>query len=160
MARNLGTSFEQEIERSCGTYAMNRIAKIHKCDPPTKVIGKKIIYIENPFPDFVGSWTEKNGRALVFEAKRTEKAMLAVSERSGLKFDQLNQLDNWARGGAFAALLWQHKGETRAMTVPQIRRALRESGRKSLTWDQASILPRGNGWVRYDFLLWARNLTG
>lgn len=156
--RNQGTSYETELERAFGTYLLNGIAKVEKCDAPTKVLGKKVIYLENPFPDFIGTWTQQGGRLLTFEAKRTDAPTLGVG-KSGLKTHQLDALDLWHRAGGFSALLWQYRGETRAMTAGQIRKALSETGRKSLMWEQATPLPRGTGWVSYDFLKWAKELT-
>ena len=79
--RNTGLSFQKTIVEICKEYNRIGIAKIEKVDPPTRIIGtgykKRIIFMENPFPDFAGTWTAYGGRSIHLEAK------------SKLKFDSL-----------------------------------------------------------------------
>lgn len=160
MSANLGTTWETELELICEHYKARGLAKIHKIDPPIKVLARvkgglsRVIFLENPFLDFGGTWTARRGRCLFFEAKFTSEPKLAICAKggSGMSHDQLDALIEWHDAGALAFLLWMHGGECRILTVSMIRARLAETGRKSLRWIDAFRVPRGTGYCTWDFL--------
>src|SRR4051812_39497067 len=76
-AGNTGKAFEKELERTCGAYNSQRIARLQKVDPPVRIIrymdkekGKlveRIIFLQNPFLDIMGCWTARGGRTILVE---------------------------------------------------------------------------------------------
>lgn len=156
---NQGTAFERELETIFEAYAKQGRAKIHKVDPPTKVLGRKVLFMPNKWLDFCGAWTEQGGRLLMIEAKRTDKPRLALGGTGGLSETQWHNAMDWQRAGAMVLILWQYRGEIRATTPAMGMAACRENDRKSLRWCDAHRLPRGLGWVTFDPLKWAASLT-
>lgn len=166
MGANSGTAFERQLVQIFDGYAKQRRAKIHKVDPPHKVVTRRIagrwvqqvILEENPWLDFAGSWAEAGGRMLVIEAKTTREPRLPLrvaKGASGLSDEQWRNGIDWQRAGAMVLILWEHRGEIRATTPAMAAHAARELGRKSIRWCDAHPLPRGLGWVRFDVLSWA-----
>jgi len=105
-----GAEFEKEVIRRAALYEKERLLVLRKVDPPTRIIGKaKIIYLPNPFLDFVGSYTEAGGRAIFIEAKQTDGDKLGIgsSNSSGVTVKQLHALRVWSASGAIAAVLWK-----------------------------------------------------
>lgn len=159
MGANSGTAFERQLELIFQAYLKQGRAKIEKVDPPTKVLGRKVLFMPNPWLDFAGSWTEQGGRMLMIEAKTTQKPTLALGGSRGLTESQWQNAMDWARAGAMVLILWEHRGEIRATTPAMAMRACRENERKSLRWCDAHRLPKGSGWVTFDPLTWALCLT-
>ncbi len=102
--------FESRVVRQCTGYLRDGRAKIHKVDPPTKVLGRgRIIFLANPFLDFIGV---ASGRMFMFEAKRTERPYLPLGGR-GLAKKQINDLLAWRAADAITGILWEHDAVVR-----------------------------------------------
>jgi len=161
MGRNQGTEFENELKLIFSAYKTQGRATLEKVDPPSKVLGNRVIYMENPFLDFVGSWTEQGGRALFIEAKATDEPRLLIGGKSnsnGMKDNQLANALAWWRAGAMVLVLWRFQGEVRVFTPAMAKHATMENGRRSLRFCDAHRLPSGYGFLRYDPLTWAKAL--
>lgn len=156
---NRGTEFERELETIFSAYLAQGRACIKKIDAPTKVMGKRVIFLENPWLDFGGAWTERGGRLIKIEAKTTEEPTLRIGGTGGLTESQWGNAMDWQRAGALVLILWRYKGEIRVTTPAMAMHACRENDRKSLRWCDAHPLPTGHGWVRFDPLTWAARLT-
>lgn len=153
--KNRGKEFEAEIEETCRAYERQKVAKVHKVDPPTRVFmssnARRVIMLGNPFLDFVGTICS-SGRMLTFEAKHTEEPRLAFRS-SGISENQLHALFSWQAAGALAFVLWRHRNETRLVTPADIRRAEAED-RSSIRWDTPGLplVGQGLGMALVDFL--------
>lgn len=148
-------SFEAMLKLECDRLAVRGIAKIEKVEPPTKTIrqGKftKVIQLENPFLDFIGTWTECGARTVILEAKSTEEPRLPICVDNGLKVTQMGNLQRWAAAGAAVGILWDHKGDTRFVTLKQVVEARGEL-RASIQWADALRIQKGRGMYVPDFL--------
>lgn len=163
--QNDGTAFERELELLFEAYTKQGRAKVHKVDPPTKTFNvkgkpgmRRTVNLANPFLDFTGAWTEQGGRALLIEAKHTEKPRLPLGGDEGLTAEQWANAMDWHRAGAMVLILWRHAGEVRVTTPALAMAAAREYDRKSIRWADAHRLPAGYGFIRYDPLRWAEAL--
>lgn len=159
-SRNDGKSFEALVATICGHYAARGILRARKVDPPTKTFGKgKIIHLENPFLDFVGTWTERSGRALFFECKSTSSHRLPFGA-GGITDNQTESLRQWAYAGAVAFVLWEYKGLVKLIPQTVLGLALAK-GARSIMWEAeeqgTQVLP-GLGFIMYDFAAVMRNL--
>jgi recombination protein U len=102
-SKEAGQAFEDAIIEACEIYERQHIAKIEKTPEPIRQIGKmnaegtfKACYIKQAQPDFKG--TVKGGRAVVFEAKHTDKSLIqqsAVTEWQWKSLDQHEELGAW-----------------------------------------------------------------
>ena len=154
-----GGELERTLEAIHGVYRMTRRAKVHKVDPPVRIVGgggaRRIIFLENPFVDYVGAWTERNGRMLAIEAKETTEPRLdmATAKLSGTQQLALTQ---WRDSGALALVCWRHEGEIRLVTIA-IMLAEQAAGRASVRWSRAVPLLRTE--VPHDYLETADRLN-
>lgn len=114
--------FEDRVEQQCRRYLRDGRAKIHKVDPPTRVIGHnpaRIIFLENPFLDFIGiastgALIADEFRPIMFEVKRTERPYLPLKGKGrGLTQKQLKALVAWRAAGAITGILWEHDAVVR-----------------------------------------------
>jgi len=153
-----GQAFEREVGMVCDAYRATGRADIRKVDPPTRTLwkcGKPVtILLPNPFLDFVGTWTEMGGKAVMIEVKSTEEPRLAVlaekQKGSGISHDQLTNALAWEKAGAAVAFLWRHDRAVRLLTPSMVRAATTD--RKSVTWTTAHLVPAGLGFCFHDFL--------
>jgi hypothetical protein len=150
---NDGRAFQKEIEITCGGYQSLRKATIRKVDPPTRLIGggekRRVMFLANPFLDFCGSWTERHGRALFFEAKSTATHRLRLGD-GGLTYTQQDVLRNWRHACAATFVLWQWSGRC-CVFLPEM--IPNDGGvTKSLMFENGLPVPRGVGSIIWDFL--------
>ncbi len=156
-ARNNGKTFEALLTRIFTAYEDRGIATLRKVDPPTRVVGKpprqRVIYLENPFLDYVGV-QRATGRALFIEAKSTMEPRLEIgtekTEGRGLSLPQINNMERWNQAGAGVCVLWGYGDAIRLVTLQQIHRSA--VTRRSVPWDDAWHIPQGPGFIIYDFL--------
>jgi penicillin-binding protein-related factor A (putative recombinase) len=144
--KNRGQEFEKRLQKVHDFYAMNRLAKIEKVAPPVLVIRGKQIMMRNPFLDFTGVWTERDGRALVIEAKFTaDEERMGICGSGGVSENQYSNLWAWRDAGAVCAVLWFNaKHDTiRMATVPMLAQCV-QAGRKSIRWDEMLEVPRSD----------------
>lgn len=159
LATKRGREFESILARICDCYRQSARAKIHKVDPPSKVVGRgssaRIIYGENPFLDFIGTWSERGNRSLMLEAKSTSKHLLAIdTKKGGLTRNQITSMISWRKAGTVTALLWYRSDlrEVKVITLETIEFAV-ENGARSLRWEDFSKCSKGrDARVPFDFL--------
>jgi penicillin-binding protein-related factor A (putative recombinase) len=101
-----GKEFEKEIKELSASYEARRILVLRKCDPPVRMLGKRVLFLKNPFLDFVGAIC-RNGRALFIEAKETKTGKLPVDNAGGVTEHQMHCLKVWHHAGAVAAVVWR-----------------------------------------------------
>lgn len=150
-----GQAFQKRVE--LGFVALRRAgrATIEKIDPPVRVVGtgqfRRVIFLENPWLDYGGVWTEAGGRAMQIEAKSTEQPRLPVGRPGGLTAQQTANLIGWHRRGVACAVLWGHGDETRILTAEEIESAV-DAGAASIRWRHVPAVPRGTGGLEFDWL--------
>lgn len=151
---NTGKDFEKLLEAVFQGYETRGIARIQKVDPPVRIVGpfgrKRVIFLENPWLDYAGSWTEAGGRMLIIEAKSTEEPSLELGD-GGITKRQTDELTKWDRYGALTGIVWHHRGDVRVITAATLRVAL-AMGLKSFKWQHLPPVPKGEGWVLWDVL--------
>lgn len=161
-AKAAGDALEAEIELICSGYLQQGVAKIHKVDPPIKIVrrGKSAIGIPQPSPwvDWLGCWTAQGGRTVHFESKNTGQPRLPLLTKDGLKESQWDNLVKWHRAGALTGVIWGHQGRMKFISLATIAHAL-EQGDRSLKWRHHQLIPRGAGLVTWDFLAAAAELA-
>lgn len=146
-----GKAFENWVDSWCRIYEKAGRATIRKVDPPTRIVGgRRIIFLPNPFLDYIGSWTERGGRTIVLEAKanvkRSKRLPVNVEKGAGVRVKQWTWLQNWERAGAAAGVLWWNAGDLRLVTPEQIRKAL-SSGQKSVDVEKTFPVKREGGFL-------------
>lgn len=153
-ANHRGKAFQGRLESIFLGYEKGGHATIRKVDPPVKVFGtgkqRSVVFIDNPWLDFHGTWTDQGGRAIAIEAKATDGDRLAMGT-GGVTQDQLDSIWRWHSAGAITAVAWERGPEIRILTGPEIIDAW-NAGAKSIQWRHASPVPRGIGWVEFDIL--------
>lgn len=152
-----GKDFEKNLEDVFAAYKRRGIAKIEKVDPPVRVIGggkfRKIIFLENPWLDYAGTWTEFGGRQLIIEAKSTQDERLPIVEKEGgVTLKQIDDLLDWHRHGAAVGIVW-HKAKEVKVITPATLAAVRSMGLKAFQWRHLGpVVPRGEGFILWDVL--------
>lgn len=153
--QNQGKDLQNTILRIARTYQDRNVCKIHKVDPPVRVVGfgaaRKVIFMPNPFVDFIGSWTERGGRSIALEAKSTAKPTLPILQSGGITEAQYESLWSWRKSGAAVGVLWEYGQEIRFAPLEALRAQL-DAGVKHLKWDNATPVPRGTGFCEFDFM--------
>jgi hypothetical protein len=149
--KNTGQEFEHELELTFAGYHNLRRATVRKVSPPTRTFGGgKIVYLPNPFLDYIGSWTERNGRALIVEAKSTLEPRLKFGP-GGLTDTQLGSFRVWSAAQAECCLIWRAGRTVWVFTAAEILRAV-ESGKRSIAAKDGHPVPPGQGLILWDFL--------
>lgn len=152
--KNTGKWLQDEIDAIAKDYQRRGILTLKKVDPPTRVIPgprPKVIMLENPFLDFIGTWTERQGRCLVLEAKSTEEPKLTICNSGGLSERQWNALHAWETAGAVTGVLWGYReAEIRFVPMAALRAQWRSEA-KHIKWENATPIPRGTGFCTWDF---------
>ncbi len=123
---NRGREFEKEILEVAKRYEADRSMTLRKVDPPTRFIRGKIVMMANPFLDFCGSWTERGGRAVFLEAKRTDTDRLKLCCAGGLTEKQLQSLRRWRSAGAVTGIIWRSKSGDFFINMGEVESALAE----------------------------------
>ena len=158
--KNSGKSLEARLEKVNSTYQAKNIAMLRKADPPSKTItirGKKVhMLLANPFPDFIGVWTEKNGKALFIEAKSTMKPLLPIFQKSGgLTAKQISYMLEWNKAGGCVGIVWEYDLKWKFISIDQvIRTSLEKRGksyRRSIKWEECKDIRPTRG-VLIDYL--------
>lgn len=160
---NTGIPFQSKIEATARQYQAANWLRLRKVDPPTRVLGggagRRIIFLPNPFLDFVGAWTERKGRMVVIECKSTSKPKLPFDSSGGITTAQLDSLRNWHNAGAVAFVLWEFGDKVRMITasdLAQCRDAARSNEQfKYVAWDSmitGNDIKQGATYCLVDFL--------
>lgn len=152
---NQGRWLQDLVTTICEDYDRRRLAKIHKVDPPMKIVGtgyaRKTIFMPNPFVDYIGAWEVRAGRAIALEAKSTADPSLALCQSCGVTDKQWLALNGWRRAGAAVGILWGYRDEIRFVPFEAARAQL-TTGVKHVKWEHATPVPRGLGMCVFDFL--------
>lgn len=152
-ARNDGRRFEDLFRGVADQYHHLRLLRLEKCDPPTKVMGKRpfvnIIYQENPFADWVGSWTERGGRSLIIETKSTQEDKLQLGSK--LSDKQIEWLQRWHSAGAVTGVVWEADFKVGFLPLGRIMDVVK-SGRRHIKFAEADPVPQGKGFIMFDFI--------
>ncbi len=152
---NDGRGFQKEIELTCGGYQNRCAATLRKVDPPTRLVGtgaaRRVLFMANPFLDYVGTWTARHGRAIFIECKSTSTHRLPFKRSGGLTEEQLSTMKTWRLASAATALLWQFNGRV-TLWIPEDLMQAEETGAKSLVFENGRHVPNGEGKVVWDFL--------
>ena len=153
--RNDGRGFENALEVIFTRYAAHNRMRVKKAEPPCKVMGfgagRRVIFLKNPFLDFVGLWNERAGRFVTLEAKSTSKPVLPLDSDGGVTTAQVEALRWWTVAGGAAAVLWEHRGEVKLVLPLTIVDTLRT--RRSLRWEAAGqLIKPGLGLERWQVL--------
>jgi penicillin-binding protein-related factor A (putative recombinase) len=150
-ARNDGTGFENSLAGVLRCYASAGQMRVKKVSQPIKVFGppgnQRVIHLENPFLDFVGAWTERGGRMIMFEAKSTIEPKLQLGSK--LSDNQAASLHLWDVANAVSFLLWEHRGAVRLWTDWMIAEQATEW--RHLKFERGVVVPAGLGFVLWDF---------
>lgn len=142
---NDGKAFEKELEKVFAEYQFRGIMRLAKVDPPTRIIGPgRIVYLENPFLDYCGSWTKRGGRAIFIEAKSTKQDKMSVGKESGLRSQQWEQMRHWNRAGAVVFMLWKCGDGVALFTPEGIQSILDEKSRINIEDGQWLWPGKGN----------------
>ena len=153
--KNDGRGFQDELKLTAEGYRRAGIAKLEKVDPPTRMVGggefRKVIFLANPFLDYVGVWTAHHGRALFIEAKSVEVGRLKINTSGGVSTTQWAAMMGWRRAGAACAVLWRRKGEVRLWT-PEMLLEAEATGDKSVVFETGLLVRQGKGTLIWDFL--------
>tara|TARA_R110000796_G_C14571530_1_gene435797 strand:- start:35106 stop:35606 length:501 start_codon:yes stop_codon:yes gene_type:complete len=144
--RNKGTTFERALEAIFHCYQRSGRAKIHKVDPPIRVIHgppKRIIPLENYHLDFAGTWTELGGRMIIIEAKWTEDRRLRIGRTGGITENQIANMRSWEKAGAATAAVWGSPLGMKMVSLDMIDERIQATERVSLRWCDAVTVPPG-----------------
>ena len=117
---NRGMPFEELVERVCTSYERRGIMRLRKVDPPTFMINGQWVRKTSPFLDYVGTWTERGGRAIFLECKSTRGGKLPMFSKGGLTDEQYKALQAWHQAGAVSCLLWLDRSMVALVTASQI----------------------------------------
>ena len=134
---NDGREFQAAVQAQLQDYQFQGIMRLRRVSPPTRIVGsgrcRRVIFLDNPFHDFIGVWSRGGGRMVVIECKDTEDGRLPVGGSGGVTENQWNQLQHWTNANAVAFVLWYVRSEPGAFffTVPMLKSVL-ATGRKSV----------------------------
>lgn len=157
---NDGRAFEEIFKKTCAAYFQSRVLRLTKVEPPVRVLGwgpnRKVIFLENPFSDWIGTWTERGGRMLMIETKSTSEPRLRMSEDGGLSINQIEWQKRWHFAGAAVGIVWEWRTSDlghSAVFVP-IGRAweIWKSGRRHIKFEEGDPIHQGQGFALVDFL--------
>jgi penicillin-binding protein-related factor A (putative recombinase) len=154
LSNSLGQAFQTRLASTLSGYRRAGIADLQKIDPPVRVygtgIGRRVVFLENPWLDYAGTWTARGGRAIHLEAKATEGERLPIG-KAGVSESQLAALRRWTAAGAVAAVIWGHADEMRVVTAQALLAAW-DAGAKSIQWRHLPAVHRGTGLIEFDIL--------
>ena len=153
-SNDAGKAFQSRIESIFLGYRKASRADMEKIDPPLKVYGtaarRSVVFLENPWLDYAGTWTEQGGRALFIEAKSTEGERLGLGS-SGVSDGQIKSLRRWSNAGAIAAVAWFHRDQVKIIPARELIDAW-DAGAKGIQWRHLPAVPRGTGLIEFDIL--------
>lgn len=149
-----GQWLEKEIGMINDAYRLQNIAKIHKVSPPSIVIYNpvlRVVMLENPYLDYIGTWTSRDGRTISIEAKSTEKPSLTICQDGGITDRQYAALHAWHQSGAAVGVLWGYQERIRFVTIAALTSQI-QAGVKHIKWDQVQPIPTGLGFITHDYI--------
>ena len=96
--REIGKTFEEQVEAICDFYKINKLARIEKTPEPMKILKHienghfETVFTKSAQPDFKG--TIKGGRTVVFDAKFTESDKITYQVLSDFQRETLLKYDS------------------------------------------------------------------
>lgn len=118
-----GGKLEELVKNSAIREA--RYYTLEKVDPPVRVMGfganRRVLFLKNPFLDFVGCWTAGGGRMIACECKETNEPKLAFGSTSGINAQQCENLFRWRNAGGIAFVLWQFEDNVNLLSAAWLR---------------------------------------
>lgn len=152
-AANDGRRFQEVVERTAAAYEALGALRLRKVDPPVKIAGGKILFMENPWPDFVGCLNDR--RMIALEAKSTSEHRLGFDGDGRLTRKQVDLLIDWGNAGAVSGVLWEFVGNGVCWVPWPALADARRDGAKSLAFAErhaAFPVEAGAGGVEWDFV--------
>lgn len=145
--RNTGAVAEKMILLTAKEYERRGILTLRKVDPPLRTWGPgRTILLPNPWLDFAGAWTERDGRMFLVEVKSMRERQLRIGI-GGVNDRQLENAVLWSRAGAAVLLLWECSGGWFAGPLPEIA-----VGTETLSPGSLMEVQRGTGLILVDFV--------
>lgn len=148
---NTGKSFEAQIQKSIDEYHRLGVLWAHKVDPPVRMVGKRVIFLRNPFLDFSGCYTADKGRALFFEAKSTAGHLLPLGSKGGITLQQIQTMRTLSKAGAAVFVLWRSGQRDTYFISGSVVCSLWDRGRKSLQRDDCWPIDLSVGVIQVPF---------
>lgn len=149
---NTGKPFETCLAHVFDAYRACGVMDVRKVEPPIKILQrgsvKAVIFLDNPFLDYIGSWRERGGRMIALEAKSTATNHLAVGKTGGVTARQWQALTDWSSAGAAAGIIWECPAGV--FFVPLGQAAKAANNRARVTPEFGIKLPPGKGFVFFD----------
>lgn len=153
-SNDAGKAFQARMKSIFDGYRKARRADLEKIDPPLKVYGtgakRSVVFLENPWLDYSGTWTERAGRAIYIEAKATAGERLGLGS-SGVSDSQIRNLRRWTAAGAIAAIAWEFDNQIKIVPARELLDAW-DAGAKSMQWRHLPPVARGMGLIEFDIL--------
>lgn len=143
------------FERTVSAYFNAKVLRMVKVEPPVRVIGwgatRQVIFLENPFPDWTGVWTERAGRSLMIETKSTCEPRLAMKEKGALSANQIDWLKRWHVEGAAVGVVWEWMNHGCVFLPIGKVWQIWQSGRRHIKFDECDPVLQGTGMILIDF---------
>ena len=145
-----GKAFEQDIVDLAASYEKARVLVLRKVDPPVRMLGQRVLFLRNPFLDFAGSLTSRNGKAIFVEAKETSDGKLAIKSQNGVTAHQWHMLRVWNCANAITAVVWHAKPRVYFLPVDWIQACLTRCERMHIkeTDVPRKFLARKGDWIK------------
>lgn len=155
--KNDGRTFEDAFQKTADAYFNARILRLCKVEPPVKVLGfnesnRRVIFLENPYPDWTGAWTERGGRSLMIETKSTCEGQLPIRQKGALSFNQIEWLKRWHHAGAAVGIVWEWMNQGAVFIPIGQAVAIQKTGRRHIKFEECEPVLQGRGFVLFDFV--------
>ena len=158
--RNDGRRFEKMLEHIFDAYRSTKEMDVRKTEPPCRTVGtghkRQVIFLENPWTDFTGCWTERSGRMIALEAKSTSEDRLSIGKSGGVTERQFLALMDWAAAGAAVGVLWDCPSGVFFVSLAACSEVA--NSRTRLQPENCIKIPSGNGFIVYDIAQVLRQL--
>lgn len=153
-----GRSLEHELEIIASLYAERGILRLGRTTPPTRTWregeSQRVCFLKNPWLDYAGTWTEREGRMLLIEAKTTHEPVLNLAAgkdgKGGLSKNQIENLMLWEKAGAAVGCIWQWQGKCVWINTKDIQREFPKV--KHVYFRDLPPIPQGEGFILIDFV--------
>lgn len=155
-AANDGRTFEDIFRKTADAYFYARILRLTKVEPPVRVVGwgpnRRIIFLENPFPDWTGAWCERGGKSLMIETKSTSEPRLRLQEQGALSINQIDWLKRWHQCGSAVGVVWEWMNQGAVFLPIGLIDQVWKSGRRHIKFEEGDPIQQGKGFVLIDFV--------
>jgi penicillin-binding protein-related factor A (putative recombinase) len=149
---NTGKPFETRLKHVFDAYRSIHVMNVHKCEPPCRVVGggrnRQVIFLDNPYLDWNGVWTERGGRGLHFESKSTSENRLSIGKTGGVTGLQMQALADWTNAGAISGVIWECPSGVFYATAGTCAEIAGQ--RRRLEPENCHELKQGMGFIIYD----------